>query len=125
MISLRKKIINEYINTDDIFKIERKIMGSTGCWLNQSALNWKPLTGIFCHLFLNLGPKLNYVVKAFAASDGKKFAKCVPESFIVIWYIVTSIILMQEKETFKELYQLLVQNWRDGKCLKLNVERLI
>ena len=118
MKSLKKSFVENYVKSVEILKIERKIMGLIGCWLDQSVFHWKPMTGLFCHLFLNLFPKCNYVINAFAASDGKKFAKCVPESFIVIWYFITSIILMYYKRTFKELYQLLLKNWEDGGYIK-------
>ena len=114
MDSIKKKIIN-FINSDEIFKVDKTIMQKTGSWLYQSSYNWKLLTGFFCHLFFNLGPKSNKMVKAFAGSDFKMIAKSFPESITVVSYLTFTFILMKNKKILKEFYDQLCFEWKNGK----------
>lgn len=103
--------LKNYINSSEICKINKIILQKCGNWLDQSFFNWKILTGTFCHLFLNLVPKMNYMRKALARSEFKGFAKCFPESIIIVFYLVENLILYFDKRHLKNFFNQLEVDW--------------
>ena len=81
----------------------------------------EPGSTFLCHLFFNLIPKINYMRKALERSEFKSFAKCFPESIIVVWYLVGILLLYFVKGNLKEFFDQLVVDWNGKKLIRNEV----
>ncbi len=111
----------QYLETEDIFSLERRIMKFFGLWPTQKTFNWQFSLYFLIFILLDVLPKLSFLHTTFVDQNFRALTFSVPENLAAITSIFVFLSLALRRSYIQVIVGLLEKRCKEGRNLLMQL----